>query len=792
MRAGKSRFVDNLLPSRLRTYFFSYVLLVALLLLALGGIVYTGFFQTLQRVVEHSNVTSLTQIRDQVDQRFDELMKIAVQISRNSKLIPHLITASEYEAIQAVDELRSYGSTNSFLLDIGVRMQEADPRRVYAASGIYQTDVFFGSAYPFPEWQDDVFLDDLQALRAPRIGLIEPLSVNGTTPSPAGYYVYPVPTGGKPYLIIFFILNGRELHGMIAGMLEEYDGFAFVTDKQGRTILSVGSGAFAASADKLRREIADRMTDEPVQSVHVPEGHFSVVRLESMHTDWVYSVVMPTSQFIRKVEQTRTVFYGAVALVFLLGVAASYVLASRNYRPIRSLLETVKRKSPSPAVPGKDELDWISRSFEEMTLENNGLRSQLKTKAAMVKEQLLLQAFRGSLPHGRELAEQLSTAGMALEGPHYAVMLVLIDRYDVFAASNSVPMQNVLKYGIANVAEEIALEYGRGYAIDLADDKGVAVLLSLDAAAEVEAEADVRRIAERVRHFFEQSFPFTVTVGASLLFAELARAPRHWKQAYEAGGYRYTLGWNRVIHCRDAAAAAARAKSHVYPLTGESGLLREIKQGNRAEAELAARALLDELRDCGVPPANARSVELHLTGSLLQVAQEFELPADEGPETARDRLLAGRFETAEQFGAAYIELALELAGRMAMKKESKNFELRDNLLQYVEARYTDETLCLNQIADAFGLSPSYVSRYFKNQTGVALSEHIDALRMDRSRELLKAGELTVKEVVGRVGYSDPTHFIRKFKRKFGLTPQQYKQLSAGPGGGGHFQKHGEL
>lgn len=790
MRSGKSRFVANMLPSRLRTYFFSYVLLVALLLMVLGGIVYTGFFRTLQRVVEHSNVTSLTQIRDQVDQRFDEIMKIAVQISRNSKLIPHLITANEYEAIQAVDELRSYGSTNSFLFDIGVRLQEADPRRIYAASGIYRTDVFFGSAYPFPEWQGEAFLRDLQSLREPRTGLIEPLSINGTTPSPVGYYMYPVPTGGKPYQIIFFILNGQELHGMIYSMLEEYDGFAFVTDKQGRTILSVGSGAFTSSAERLQGEIAVRMTDEQVQSVHLPEGHFSIVRLESRHTDWVYSVVMPTSQFIREVEQSRTVFYAAVALVFLLGVAASYVLASRNYRPIRSLLERVKREIPSPVIPGKDEMDWISRSFEEITLENNGLRSQLKTKAVVVKEQLLLQAFRGSLPQGRELAEQLVTAGMALEGPHFAVMLVLIDRYDIFAASNSLPMQNVLKYGITNVAEEIALEYGSGYAIDLADDKGVAVLLSLDAAAETEAEAAVRRIAERVRHFFEQSFPFTVTVGASLTFADPSRAPRHWKQAYEAGGYRYMLGWNRVIHYRDA--AAIRTQSNVYPLPGELGLLREIKQGNRVEASLAARGLLDELRGRGGNPANVRSMELHLAGSLLQVVQEFELPTDEELGTARDRLLSGRFETTEQFGAAYIELALEIAGRIALKKESKNFELRDNLLQYIETHYMDETLCLNKIAAAFGLSPSYVSRYFKNQTGVALSQHIDELRMDRSSELLRTGDLTVKEVGGRVGYGDQTTFIRKFKRKFGLTPQQYKQLSAGPGEGGHNQKHGEL
>ncbi|TBL70732.1 AraC family transcriptional regulator [Paenibacillus thalictri] len=774
MAIGKTRIARNVLPSRLWSYFFSYVLLVALLLSVLGGIVYTSFFDTLQRVVEHSNVASLTQIRDQVDQRFADIMKISVQISRNSKLIPHLITENEYEAIQAVNELRSYSSTSSFLLDIGLLLNDADPKRVYAASGIYQSGDFFRSAYPFPDWSKPAFIQELQELRAPRIGAIEPISVNNTLPAPAGYYLYPIPTGGKPYQTIFYILNGVELRNMIAGMLQGYDGYAFVTDKSGRTILSVGKGIYADSPnqEQLQRSIAGLVTDVPIQSIRLPQGEFSTVRLESAHTDWLYYVVMPTAQFIERVERTRTLFYAAIAVVFALGVAASYVLASRNYRPIRALMEIIHRKSPGGRTAVQDELAWISKSFEEVTLENSGLRSQLKTKVGMIKDQVLLHVFQGNIPQGREWEDDLRTTGLMLEGGSYAVMLVQIDHYERFVSENPVPMQNLLKYSITNVAEEIALEYGSGYGITLADDKGVAVLLHLQHATDI--QEDAVRISEKIREFFELCFPFTVTIGLSGIFHELERTPLYWNEAYEAAAYRFIRGGNRVIYYRDI--ASGKYNPALYHALSDSQLMKEIMQGNTAEAGAEAQALLEKLHDSDMPPDAAKSICLNLTGSLIQVTHEFEISGDSGLKATSAALLANRFETLRQFAEAYCRLVGMVTEHIVKKKESKNFELRDKLLHYAEENFTDESMNLQKIADAFGMSPSYVSRYFKNQTGTALSEHIDELRMNSAKELLKAGILNVKDVVKQVGYGDQTHFIRKFKKKYGLTPQQYKML----------------
>jgi len=109
-------------------------------------------------------------------------------------------------------------------------------------------------------------------------------------------------------------------------------------------------------------------------------------------------------------------------------------------------------------------------------------------------------------------------------------------------------------------------------------------------------------------------------------------------------------------------------------------------------------------------------------------------------------------------------------------KESRNFNLRDKIIDYVRDNYSDSNLCLNSIAVMFSVTPSYITRYFKDQTGYPLIQYVDMLRLEKAKELLKESDLRLKELVSKIGYIDETNFIRKFKKSEGLTPIQYRNL----------------
>lgn len=106
---------------------------------------------------------------------------------------------------------------------------------------------------------------------------------------------------------------------------------------------------------------------------------------------------------------------------------------------------------------------------------------------------------------------------------------------------------------------------------------------------------------------------------------------------------------------------------------------------------------------------------------------------------------------------------------MARENESKNVVLLESMKAYIELHYADQTLDLGTITGQSGLSPSYATRFFKDQTGCPLMQYIDSKRMEHAKELIKSTDMTLKDIMGEVGYVDATSFIRKFKKAEGIT-----------------------
>lgn len=95
------------------------------------------------------------------------------------------------------------------------------------------------------------------------------------------------------------------------------------------------------------------------------------------------------------------------------------------------------------------------------------------------------------------------------------------------------------------------------------------------------------------------------------------------------------------------------------------------------------------------------------------------------------------------------------------------------ICHFIEA-HLSEDLSLVRLAEIHYFNPSYLSRFFKQERGVNLSEYIDKCRIRKAKELLRDGDLKVREVASFVGYEAAHSFTRFFKKGTGLTPQEYR------------------
>ena len=94
------------------------------------------------------------------------------------------------------------------------------------------------------------------------------------------------------------------------------------------------------------------------------------------------------------------------------------------------------------------------------------------------------------------------------------------------------------------------------------------------------------------------------------------------------------------------------------------------------------------------------------------------------------------------------------------------------MLNFIQAHY--QTVDLDAVAEQFHLSKPYISKYIKEKSGKTFGEHVTNIRMKRAKTLLKNGNMTADNIADSIGYPNVEHFIRLFKKLYGMTPMQYR------------------
>lgn len=95
-------------------------------------------------------------------------------------------------------------------------------------------------------------------------------------------------------------------------------------------------------------------------------------------------------------------------------------------------------------------------------------------------------------------------------------------------------------------------------------------------------------------------------------------------------------------------------------------------------------------------------------------------------------------------------------------------------LQYIKEHFHEE-LSLERIAAVVFLNPAYFSQLFKLKTGQGYKEYVTSLRLEQAKLLLLNPGLRLADIAERVGYQDMRHFTQMFRKKYGLTPTEYRQ-----------------
>lgn len=412
----------------------------------------------------------------------------------------------------------------------------------------------------------------------------------------------------------------------------------------------------------------------------------------------------------------------------------------------------------------------IARRMDKLKKDRE-LNDRLRESIPIIRDSFFLELVGGKIASAESIAAKAEFLGVELMARQYAVAIL-----EFHSLGNGCEYdRNLIKYAAMDICREAFSGAYRCHPFNLEEKIGLLIC-----ADEMEQEA-IRAVCCTIRDDVNVKLGVPLTVGLGKPQGDLLSIRHSYDEAMESLGYKLIMGLNRVIDPEIIYKSSNNKLERnlikeVFHRRGEE-LKVALKTMNRQAVESMASGIAAALRESidGNIRNHAKDLlqlSAYLSGIAVDLDVDIENILDEGKE------LYGVFksqETMEKIHACILAFFYRIMDELAGKQKNNNSLYVGKALQYIRENLYGE-ISLSAIADALYLSPNYLSRIFRQEVGEPFIEYTIRVKMNEVKRLLEQSPQKVYEIANKLNYRDVNYFSRTFKKIFGVSPSEYREL----------------
>jgi two-component system response regulator YesN len=307
-----------------------------------------------------------------------------------------------------------------------------------------------------------------------------------------------------------------------------------------------------------------------------------------------------------------------------------------------------------------------------------------------------------------------------------------------------------------------------GISVQLESGK-YAALLNTDKTIETIIQA-----ADQVKRNIKNLLGTTITIVIGRSVTGLSEIHAAYLETLEAVKKRVVLGSDSIIICDQI--MNSNAERFLVSTINDKQLFDYVRSNNVEEViKVLERLISTAQRDPNYPGEDIINLFYSVLGQSVRTVIEkgWSLSEifDEKSELYRELI---DNENIYDMSAWLFTILRKMSHFMLDKKESKNKTVIQIILAYMRENYPKD-ITLNYMAEKVYLSPSYLSKIFKELTGKNFLEYLTEIRIEASKLLLKESNYKITKINEQVNLGNVQNFIRIFKKHEGITPGQYRE-----------------
>ncbi len=753
-------------------WLLSYMLILSVPVIT-SGIVYLESAGIVKGEINRANESMLDQVKYQVDGRLNDIEQIGNQIAFNKGVQAALLVKGTFERNHQMNiynilrDLEVKKSANGFIDDVYIFFKNTET----VLDNQAQMDVktfyryFYDNKYmDYESWLE--FLNQNSNVLALLYRTRENKTVEKIIAFAKPIRFLSKPLGIPPGTVVQ-IIDVSKYEEILENMKWEAESGIFIINDEDRVLVSTGIEIPSLQYDLLQKE--RDVFEDTIQG-----KNYTISYVSSTFTDWKYVTMMPSRVFWEKVEYIRKLTLYGVAVCIILGGFIAYFFSRMNYNPINKIIGILDKKGMLSFGDQYDEYGFILQAINSSMDEKEKITQRLEQQNNVLRTNSLVRILRGSIDYAMPVEEVLMSYNVRFNSDYFAVLLLYIDDFsDFFKQDVIMDMEStvkLVKFTIRNVVEELLNRSHIGYIVEI--DDMLACIVNFKEGNQGKRIQEIVEITKEAQSFIRQNFKIYFTASISDINKGIEGVSSAYRQAVGTMECKMMLENRTIIRYEDV---QSPEKMYNYPADIEEKLINYIKTGDFARAS----GLLEEcfINDFTDKPSSIEVLKGLMFGIIVSIQKNVDksfvstLMEEQQPYK---RLQSCK--TIIKMKEETIHL-LEVVCRYCKEyNDNGQNQLSKDIIDFIEKKYQDVNLSISMIGKQFNMTPPYISKLYKDQTGSRLLDSINSVRLENAKRLLSQGRLSIREIAGKTGFTNSSVFIRTFKKYEGITPGRYKEI----------------
>lgn len=412
-----------------------------------------------------------------------------------------------------------------------------------------------------------------------------------------------------------------------------------------------------------------------------------------------------------------------------------------------------------------------NKIFEEQKSQETALRTQtiLEENRLLLQSKLIHSLLRESYDDYTYIIEKAELIQLDLAGPMYQVLIIDIDDQYIIMEDLSTKEKEDFKNSVLNIALNVIQKYFKGtfcmnefnYFVGIINTHTNGLIQILD-------------VCKKIKDQIQNDLKITVTIGIGNAYPHIKNIATSYNEALTALRQKIYQGKNVIIHIKHVT-TPIETKAISYLMAPEKELLNALQEANFTSIKRILSKMFFNLKSSF---ATEEQVKNYCTRIILLSINTLEsMGINIRRELGKELNIYAqikKYETIDDMQQWLEQLLLIFIQNIENYKSQKYKQIVHVAIDYIKEHYA-ENITLKTLSEIVYVTPNYLSKVFKEETGENLIEYLNKFRIKKSKELLKDVRYKTYEIAEKVGYSDYKSFSYNFKKYTGQSPRAFRK-----------------